>query len=135
MIESLAVAITSKYNANNALKKALTGGFHFTQAPQDTDMPYGVFNFVSLNKESILGNPPKDILKATVQITVFSDVNDGGAELAQLSQKVMDCFDWSDLKYNRFYSIKVERETIGPILYIDEIWQVNIDYDIWYMKE
>ena len=135
MIEELAVAITSKFNANIALKKVLTGGLHFTQAPQDTSMPFGTFDFISINKESMLGNPPKDIVKATVQITVFSDADDGGSQIAQLSQKVMDCYDWSELKYHSFYTIKVERQIIGPVLYIDEIWQVNIDYEIWFIKE
>ena len=72
---------------------------------------------------------------ATIQFNLFSDKQDGGEEIAFLTEQLNDSFNWITLIIEDYRSVKMSRESIGPIQYTDEYWQSTIFYELWMEKE
>ena len=134
MKTEVAQAINNKYEAAIELKKLLKGGLWFYQAPEYAEDPYGVYTFLGLTEEQWMGSKNK-MEMAAFQFMLFSADMAGAETLTQITKVLTDVYDWAQLSIDDYYIVKMQRNNIGPIVYTDEIWQINIDYDVWYVKE
>ena len=127
--------ITSIYEAykESGLPVTLTNLF-FQQAKQDATAPYAVFSLDSLISEDYMGDRDDAIHKAEIRFQVFSTQDDGGTEILDLQEAFRQAFDWVTLNIVGWQFIKVERESIAPLIYTDEIWQATLIYSIWFTK-
>jgi hypothetical protein len=136
MITELAESIMNKYEQSTTLRNALTGGLYFQQAPQTTSSPYGVFRFNGTTTEDFLGaTRTKQIQMAEVEFGLYTDADDGGQELAKLIDLITLAFDFTELSMSGYYNVSMKRDSIEAIDFVDEIWQVIINYEVWYIKE
>ena len=135
MIAEVAQAIMQKYNGNAVLKNALSGGLHFQRAPQDQSKPYGVFFIDGIDREEIMGGADDNITHVDIQISVFSDDDTGGQLIAELAGAVTSCFHWQGIILEGYLYLKMQEVQVDPILYVDEIWQANLMYELWMQKQ
>ncbi len=135
MIAQVATAIMQKYNSEANLNNALTGGLYFQLAPQVATFPYGVFYFNGVTQQEIMGDANDSIQEVDIQFNLFSEKEDGGTELATLSELFNTAFNWQDIFANGYHYIKMQRENILPLIYVDEIWQITTNYSLWIQKE
>jgi hypothetical protein len=134
VIAQIAKAIMNKYNGETELKNALTGGLYFQQAPQGATFPYGVFYFNGATQQEIMGAADDSIQEVDIQFNLFSEKEDGGEELAILSELFNTAFNWQDIYASGYHYIKMQRENILPLIYVDEIWQITTNYSLWIQK-
>ncbi len=138
MINALGSAIWNRFNAENTLQAALTGGLYFGSAPDDASYPLGTFNIDGIVRDEIMGSSTgtssEGINKADIRIQVYSDALDGGTAIGILMDKAIDCFDWCTLTITSFTAIKMGGSIVAPIIYTDEIWQGSLLYSVWFQK-
>lgn len=136
MIIQVAKAITNKFNSDSNLKALLSGGLYHAQAPQDVASPWATFTFIGITDDEIMG-PDADVnlREVEIQVSIFSKKPDGGEEIGLITELFTDVFDWTTLIVGKYAVYKVQRTLIGPITFIDEIWQSNISYEIGMKKE
>ena len=72
MIEELAKAIHQKYNKDQVLKRTLSGGMFFQQAPKDIESPYAIFFYMGGTREEIMGGADDGIEQAEIQFILLS---------------------------------------------------------------
>ena len=130
MIQSAWNGIHDRFDAENTLQAALTGGFYFQELAADVASPWGVGWIDGVVPDHYMGGAAATIEDMSVRIQVFSRATDGGTEIADLIVKVMDCFDESSLTISGFTSIRMGRTAVAPILFIDNIWQGTVLYDV-----
>ena len=135
MIRAVAKAIMNHYAVNPLLKDVLTGGLYYRQAPQDASSPYGVFFIVGVDFEETAGDADNGIIESEIQFNLFSETDDGGDELAMISEKLHDSFAWEKLAINGYEFLMMRRDTIADIGYVDEIWQMTAIYTLGMFKE
>ncbi|MHC4157299.1 MAG: hypothetical protein ACYST6_20630 [Planctomycetota bacterium] len=130
MIRQLAKAIKAKFDGNAALSSALTGGLYFQQAEEDPTWPYGVFYLQGGTRDEIMGTAEECVKNADVQFNLFSNLSDGGAEIAELSEKLTDCFNWVSLTIEDYNSVFVSPNGLPIIQFADTIWQATAYYTV-----
>ena len=136
MIRQVATAITNKFNSDSNVKALLSGGLYFTQAPQDVSSPWGIFMVISVSDDEIMGSSADvNLREVEIQVSLFSEKSDGGEEIALITELFTETFDWTTLVVTEYAVYQVQRTLIGPITFIDEIWQSNISYTIGMQKE
>lgn len=136
MIIQTAKAIRQKFDSNSNLGSLLSGGLYFQQAPQDVTSPWGVFMIIGVSDEEIMGSSADvNLREMDIQVSLFSEKPDGGEEIGLITELFTEAFDWTDLYVAEYSVYKVQRSLIGPITFIDEIWQSNISYTIGMQKE
>ena len=138
MIAVLGSAIWNRFNAENTLQAALTGGLWFGDAPDSTSYPFGTFNIDGIVRDEIMGSSTgtssEGINKASIRIQVYSKDLTGGTDISTLIDKAVNCFDWCTLTITGYTPIKMGGSIIAPIIYEDEIWQGSLLYEIWFQK-
>ena len=135
MISQVAQAITQHYNASANLKDVLTGGLYFAQAPQDASSPYAVFYFIGATHEELMDpNYNKCIINVELQFNIFATNQDGGLVIANIADVLDDTFHWAEIDVEGYSRIKMQRQALLPVLYVDEIWQVSITYELSFQK-
>lgn len=135
MIAQVAKAITQHYNASVNLKNVLTGGLYFAQAPQDVDSPYAVFYFIGASHEEIMDpNYHNSIVNVELQFNIFATNQDGGLMIASIAEILDDAFHWAEIHVDGYSRIKMQRQALLPVKYVDEIWQVSITYELSFQK-
>ena len=134
MIAQIAKAITQKFNSEADLNNALLGSLYFQQAPQEATFPYGVFYFNGVTQDEIMGDANDSIQQVDIQFNLFSEKADGGAELATLSELFNTAFNWQNVYVDGYHYLKMQRENILPLIYVDEIWQITMNYSLWLQK-
>ena len=138
MITDVAQAILTKYNespAGSALRAVMTGGLWFTQADDNVDFPYGVFEWVGSNIAEIAGTRLNGLETATITVHLFSNEDDGGTEIFDITQKFIALFDWSVLTYpdgSELSHISFSRISIVNHGIVDKIWDMELDYECQY---
>lgn len=135
MITQVAEAIMRQYNKSNTLKRILTGGLFYQQAAQDTEYPLATFFVVSITHDEIMGGAKDNITEVLIQFSIFSKAEDGGADIALLIERLTDCYDWQTIHVEGYNYLKMQREVITNVGYVDEVWQATIDYSLGIMKE
>lgn len=140
-VTDITEAIFQKYQGSVSLMTTLLGGLYFQQAPQDDiNFPYGVFYINGITTETeVMSTQPvvndRNIYEVEVQFNLFSDILDDGDEIALLLDKFSEAFDWTNLSVNGQTCIKMQRESVTPILFVDDIWQATINYMLGLQKE
>lgn len=136
MIKEITQAVINLYNRNSALPQVLTGGLHFQMAPQHPTSPYAVFYISGITQEDYMGGATSEIVQSMIQFNIFSEATDGGEEMATLEQLFTNCFHWeTNVAIYGFYNVRMSRDSIIPIGYVDDIWQLTINYEFWMVKE
>jgi hypothetical protein len=135
LIAKVAQAITQHFNSSSALKDALTGGLYFQQAPQDASSPYAVFYFIGASHEEIMSSTSiNNIIDIDLQFNIFEDSQDGGVGIASLAEILDNAFHWAEIHVDGYSRIKMQRQAILPVQYVDEIWQVSITYELSFQQ-
>lgn len=131
MIRQVSEAIIKRFNAYTPLKNELGGRLYFQQALQEETFPYGTFIFNGITQDEIMGAGSNNITQVDIQFNLFSDDMEGGEGISHLTQLLWHCFHWNELIIDGWTCLKMQRETVLPILYIDEIWQSSNDFSLW----
>lgn len=134
MITEVAEAVMKKFKANIILKNTLTG-LYFQQAPQIATSPYGVFYFNGATYDEIMGAADDVMVTVDLQFNLFSAAADGGQEIAVLAEQLDNCFNWQELYADGYHYIKMQRESIIDVGFVDEVWQITVMYSMGIQKE
>ena len=137
MISNVATAIMTKYNENpagNTLRAAMTGGLWFMEAPDGVSFPYAVFTWNGSNIDEIAGDRTSGIETANMTVSLFDSNDDGATRLFAIVQDFIELFDWSTLTYpaGEYSTLAIQRTSATNRGKIDNIWQVDLDYDVLY---
>lgn len=136
MITQIATAIAQKFESDSNLRTILSGGLYWQHAPQDVVSPWGVFYFISCADEEFMGEGSDvNLCDIEIQVSLFSTATDGGDEISIIADTFTTVFDWASLRVDGYSVYKCQRTMLGPIEYIDEVWQCNISYTIGIEKE
>ncbi len=91
---------------------------------------------VGVSDDEIMGTSADvNLREIEIQVSLFSEKQDGGEEIALITEVFTEVFDWTMLVVAEYKVYKVQRTVIGAIIYVDEIWQSNISYEIGMQKE
>lgn len=139
MIDQIAKSILAKYNespAGDALRLLLTGELWFSEAPpeEDTVFPYAVFEFNGSSIDEIAGGQANRIETVSIGVHIFSKNDDGGLEVFAIADAFMTLFDWSELDYtgSAYQHVAIRRNSIANRGKRDNIWMIDLDYDVIY---
>ena len=138
MILDVSSAIGARFDetpVGDILRAAMTGGLHFTEAPDDVSFPYGVFTFDGSNIDEIAGDRRSAIETASITISIFSNNDDGGLQLFDIIQKWIALFDWANLTYpdgSEYSHFAMKRNSLTNRGKIDNIWIIDLQYDVMY---
>ena len=132
MISELITGIYDRFDTENTLQAALTGGLFYQAAPDNATMPFGTYNFDGISRDEIMGAATKRIEQVNCRIQLYCNNTDGGTMIATLIDKAVTCFDWCTLMVTGYTFLKMGGSIIAPIIYTDEIWQGTLLYDIWF---
>lgn len=128
MIAEVAKAIMTYFKTSNAYS-TLDGKLFFQQAPQDVGFPYAVFYFNGASHEELMSSTSiNNIIDVDIQVNLFDNSQDGGAKIADIAKDFDNAFHWATINVSGYSYIKMQRENIQPVMYVDEIWQVTINY-------
>jgi hypothetical protein len=134
-IAEIAKAIMDRFEASANLKSVMSGGLFFQQASQDLTGSYGVFYINEVTQEEIMGGADDNITEVGIQFNIFTDVNDGGEQIALLTSLFTEAYDWQEINVIGYKYIKMQRENILPLGFVDEVWQSSINYTLGIQKE
>ena len=127
MIKVVADSVMNKYNAD--FGTVLTGGLYYQQAPTDVTSPYSVFYINGITTDEIMGAADQNITDVELQFNLFSTSNDGGLNLAAIVDRFIDVMDWTTMSLaDSWYCVRMQRENLINLGYVDEIWQVSLIY-------
>lgn len=134
-ITDITEAIFQKYQGSVSLKQTLPGGFYYQQAPQRQAFPYCVFYINGITQDEVMGVKDCNIYTVEIQFNLFTAALDDGDDIALLLDKTTKAFDWSDVNVSGWHLIGMQRDAVEPILFVDEIWQATINYELMIQKE
>ena len=134
MIAKIAQGITQHFNASANLKDALTGGLYFQQAPQDATFPYAVFYLIGISHEELMGAADNNITDVEIQFNIFEDSQDGGSSIVSAAEILDAAFHWSEIYIEGYNRVKMQRQALLPLSYVDEIWMIPITYELSIQK-
>lgn len=137
MISNVATAIMTKYNetpAGDALRALMTGGLWFMEAPDNVSFPYGVFTWNGSNIDEIAGDRTNAIEIANITVSLFDKNDDGAVRIFNIVQQFIELYDWATLTYpaGEYTNLEMQRTSATNRGKIDNIWNVDLDYDVWY---
>lgn len=135
MITEVAEAVMKKFKSCLILKTALAGRLYFQQAPQNVSSPYGVFSINGSTYEELMGGADDNMVTVDLQFNLYSSADDGGQDIASLAEQLDGCFNWQELNADGYRYIKMQRESIADVGFVDEIWQVTVMYSLGIQKE
>lgn len=128
-------AVFQKFQGSVTLKQALTGGLYYQQAPQENPFPFVAFYLNGITQEEVMGADDCNLYDVEIQFNIYSKALDDGNELSLLVDELTKVFDWTKLNVSGWHCIKMQRDTVAPILFVDEIWQATINYELGLQKE
>lgn len=135
MISQIAEAIISHYNGNEELKNVLTGGLWFTKAAQENAMPYAVFHFIGSTPVQIMGDKDDILHTVDLQISFFTDDDNGSFEIASMASRFDTAFNWEALDVSDYTCVGAYNDGTQPVIFVDEVWQTVLLYKLEIIKE
>jgi hypothetical protein len=137
MITDVAQAIMTKFNetpGSDDLRTALSGGLFFTEAADDVAFPYAVFTWDSSTVNELAGGRLQATEIASLTFNIFTKSDDGGIAIFDIIQKFITVYDWTTLTYpaGEYTHVACERTSATNFGKIDNVWRIDLDYDIWY---
>ena len=107
---------------------------YFQEAPQGTNGKYGVMYFMGSTQDELMGGADDNIRYLDLQINLFTNKADGGIEISQMAKDVRAVLDWQKLAIDGYSCLKFQPTGVEPILYLDNIWQITIGYEVGITK-
>ncbi len=135
MISQIAEAIISHFNGSEELKSVLTGGLWFTKAAQENPMPYAVFHIIGSTPLEIMGGKNDILHTVDLQISFFTDDDNGSFKIASMASRFDEAFNWEMLDIVDYTCVKAANVGTQPVLFIDEVWQTVLLYELQIIKE
>jgi len=129
-VNELLAALKAKYaamdgGAFDALRAANTGGLYLAPHLQEQAYPYMTLIYVSSRPVDHMGG---EIDIATIQFSIFSDTL---SEIMTIYGLARAAWDQCSLTYaSDTHIIMLRSSETGPE-YIEDAWQVTIDYAVW----
>ncbi|MBA7574394.1 hypothetical protein ES708_16200 [subsurface metagenome] len=104
-------SIWNKYNGSSGLKAATTGGMYFTEAPQGSSYPYGVYNLISDVPSWVFGTGSNTTMEnCIIQFNLFDD-NSSSEDINTAYTALTGLYDWcNDLNTSGYSNIYMKRE-------------------------
>lgn len=134
MIAAVATAIMNYFKTSNAYS-TVDGRLYFQQAPQDVEFPYAVFYFIGASHEEVMSSTSiNNLIDIDLQFNLFDNSQDGGTKIADIQEDFDDAFHWATINVGGYSYIKMQKENIQPVMYINGIWQVTINYTLGIQK-
>lgn len=133
MLTKFTKAIFDFYNATpggDTLRTANTGGLWFAKAKDAVVEPFIMFDIVGSTTDDWMGGNTDRMETVNLQFNIFSKADDGCVELADITDKLTDYFDWAVLTYTTFTPIACKRTGIINVGFIDEVWQNTVLYEV-----
>ena len=135
MITETSEAILNQFNNTSELRDTLTGGLWFVRAPQENTMPYGVFDFISVTPTEYMGGKDDNIKLVDLQISMFTDDDDGAYKINKMASRFDAGFNWEVLNIADHKCIKCANANMQTPIYVDEVWQITLLYEMQIIKE
>ena len=90
-----------------------------------------MFYFNGATHEEIMSNTSiNNIIEVDLQFNIFDNSQDGGMKISEIAAIFDTAFHWADINVEGYSYIKMQRENIQPVMFIDEIWQITINYTL-----
>ena len=120
-MQQLSKAIAAQYDANAALKAALTYGLWDTEAPQLTAYPYGVFQLVSHHDDLTFTDTLENCM---VQFKIYHK-SSSSVTLDAILKLLLAAFDFATLTIDDYTFVAMHKENIIQNK-IDGVWEYLI---------
>jgi len=130
LIKEVATAFHAKYETGTALVAALPGGLYFMKAPENVTFPFGVCTWNGTTIDEICGGQSERIEHITFIVSLFSNADDGGFQVFNIVDEFTHLFDWCELSYTDFSHVACKRNTITNIGMLDNVIQIDIEYEL-----
>ncbi len=133
LVEAVTSAIQTDFEGDADLSAALSGGLWFTEAPQDVELPYGVYYWFDSFVREFLGNENNRMEIPQLQFNLFSD--NGSLDIADIASKTMALYDWNtitlDTDSTQYSTALFERLSALNVGFVDDVWQYTIIYELF----
>lgn len=106
-------------------RAALVGGLHNLEAPQSVSFPFGTFQLISAVPDHFASNK-NFIENCLIQFNLFSKRRTM-AELLDIYDKLVDCFDYLTLTIDNYTTRSCVRESTIQTR-VEKVWQMNVSY-------
>ena len=129
-MQALFESIWSKYNNDTTGLKAAINGMYFTEAPQGTAYPYGVYNLIS---DVPSWTFDADMENYLIQFNIFDD-DSSSTDINTASKALTDLYDWcTDLNTSGYSNIYMKRE-LSLLTRESDIWNYSVSYRLEIQK-
>lgn len=104
----------------------LGGRLHFTEAPQGSSYPYGVYHLISNVPSWIFGDDENTMENYIIQFNLYSE-NSSSTEVNTAFSALTTLYDWCDLNTSGYSNIYMKRE-MSLLTRESDIWNYMISY-------
>jgi len=133
IIKELSEAIVNKFRQCQELNSALSG-IYFKFVPQNTSLPYLVFDIVDIDYEQYLGDRNSRLYKIEVKFSLYVNFYDGGYDMTSLMEGVTNCYDLKNFAIENYSLVKFGLDRISPAMYIGDVMQTDLLYECWIIR-
>ncbi len=132
MLTKFATAIYSLYTGAGGatLRAANTGGLWLAKGKDGVVEPFIRFNIVGSTIEDMMGAIDNRLETVDLQFDIFSKADDGGVQVADITDKLTALYDWATLTYTTFTHVACRRTGIINVGFVDEVWQNTALYEV-----
>lgn len=137
-MEELFKAIYTKFTASSSghtsIYSDVSGQFYLDEAPQSSastslNMPYVVYNLISLVREDTFTNQGED---AVIQFNLFSNTA-AATEVTTMFKHLAALYDWCDLSISGYNHIYMRRE-LSYLRRVNSAWHYAVEYRTYFSK-
>jgi len=109
----------------------LGGRLYFTEAPQESVYPYGVYSLISDVPSWIFGTSESTMENYLIQFNVFDD-NSSSTDVNTASKALTDLYDWcDDLNTSGYSNIYMKREMSNLTREAESgVWNFFVQYRV-----
>ncbi len=133
LIKAVTSAIQSEFDSDSDLSTALPGGLWFTEAKQNTVLPYGVYFWFESLVQEYLGDENQRREVPQLQFNLYS--KDGSLDISDIADKTMALYDWNtitlDTDSTQYSTALFERVTALNVGFVYDVWQYTIIYELF----
>ena len=110
------------------LHALLDSHLHFSEAPQGTAYPYGVYHLISNVPSWIFGTSENTMENYIIQFNLFDD-DSSSTDINTAFKALTEEYDWCDLDTSGYSNIYMKRE-ISNLTRESDIWNYFVQYRI-----
>jgi len=131
LFESLYNKFTGSTGAGS-LYVELDGHLHFSEVPQGTAYPYGVYHLISNVPSWIFGTDENTMENYIIQFNLYSEKN-SSTDINTAFLALTNLYDWCDLDTSGYSNIYMKRE-LSNLTKESDIWNYFVQYRIEVQK-